>query len=345
MRLEHRNLLIDIIPKLLVRLDFENLVRAVGQAAVLNRVAGGASYDQATNFIVVAASEEGWVAALNDQLAARFPNRSEFVDIKKALADIVPTTADPFREVLLDGDRPFVNRKPLRRALLTLVDTSGDRVLVVNGKEKTGKSFSFYLLDHAVTRNGFKAHLFDMSSSPSPLQLAEDIMQRIPVTVQLSEQGSESAERWAKKLAGDIQRAVLMSNLPRFFVFDNFPDTLATAGEPTLHLISRLATLAYQDLRTLLRVVLVRFPLDRLDPDIEDVITQEEVQPFTPTDMLEGLMQIANARQWGITEAAAKDKIDEFEAQKAQTLRDRFRFLRKMVRELSDAANAAVAQP
>ncbi len=346
MRLEHRNLLIDIIPKLLARLDFENLVRAVGQTAVLNRVPGGASYDQAATFIVVAASEEDWVADLNDRLAAQFPNRNEFGVIKAALVaeNVVPTAADPFDEVLLDGGRPFVNRRSLRRALLTLVDTGGDRVLLVDGKEKTGKSFSFYLVNHVVTRNGFRAHLFDLSKSPSPIQLAEDVMQRLPVAVPLSEQGLESAQRWAEKLAGDIAKAVTTSNVARFFVFDNFPDSLPE-DDPTISLIARLATYADQDLRPLLRVVLVRFPSDKLSSDLEDVAPRDEVQPFTPTDMVQALMQVANARKWGITEAVAKDKIDEFEAKKAQTLRDRFRFLHSLLRELANAAIAAGPQP
>ena len=95
MRLEHRNLLIDIIPKLLSRLDFENLVRAVGHAGVLNRLSTGLSYDQATNFIIDAASEEGWVADLIDRLAAQFPNRSEFSVIKAGLGAENPRVESP----------------------------------------------------------------------------------------------------------------------------------------------------------------------------------------------------------------------------------------------------------
>jgi hypothetical protein len=85
MNLEHRNLLIETIPALLRHLDFENLVRAVGQASVLTRVPVGASPNQATTFIVDAADQEGWIGDLIDRLATQFPNRGEFGVIKAAL--------------------------------------------------------------------------------------------------------------------------------------------------------------------------------------------------------------------------------------------------------------------
>ena len=345
MLLEHRNLLIDIIPKLVPhRLDFVNLLAAIGQGTLINNAPVGASYVQETVFVVDKAIDNGWIEDLNEKLATTFPNRTEFVVIRAALKAqvIVPTAADPFDEVLLDGGRPFVNRRPLRNALLRLVDPGGDPVLLVDGDPKTGKSFSFYLVNHAVSRRGFKAHLFDMSKVPSPKQLAEDIVQRLAMVVTLSEQGLESAERWAEKLAGDIAKAILSSNVPRFFVFDNF--TATPIPPETLSLVSRLATYADQELRPLLRVVLVRFPIE-LSSDLEDIVPRESVQPFTPTDMVEALMQIAKARNWGITPAVAKTKIEEFEAKKVQTLRERFQFLLKLVRQLEDAAKAGGSQP
>lgn len=128
--------------------------------------------------------------------------------------------------------------------------------------------------------------------------------------------------------------------IPRFFVFDEFPDVALPLG--TLSLISRLATYADQELRGRLRIVLMRFP-GELASEVMDVAATETVEGFNPTDMTATLMQIAAARNWAITEATAKKKIDEFELEQPRSLRDRFLFLRQLVLELTAAASAAAA--
>jgi hypothetical protein len=53
------------------------------------------------------------------------------------------TSADPFQEGLLEGTRPFANRVDLRRSLRTLCEAAGSPLLLVTGKPRTGKFFSF----------------------------------------------------------------------------------------------------------------------------------------------------------------------------------------------------------
>jgi hypothetical protein len=346
MDLAHRNLLIDVIPKLLPALiDLTAVLQNIGHGDVLTRVPQPAPYRTTVSLVVHAAAEERWAQELNASLLQQAPKVPELKLVEAALAKqtLIPTAAKPIDEALLAGDRPFVNRIKLRNALLRLIDPAGDSVLLVEGMPKTGKSFTYYLVDHVATRHGFFVHQFRMAQAPPPRQLAEDIVNRLlgdPAT--LSEQGLESAERWAEKLADDIFKLMLTMAVPRFFVFDDFPDVTLPPG--TLSLISRLATYADQELRGKLRVVLMRFP-GELATEIMDVAATETVEGFQPTDMTATLMQIATARKWDITETTAKAKIDEFERQQPRTLRERFLFLRTMVLGLMAAASSANGAP
>lgn len=337
----HRDLLIDVIPKLLPSpIDFTALLQNIGHGDVLNNVPQPAAYNTTVSFVVLAAKEERWARDLNAALLKKAPNREELkvIEASFALQELIPTAKKPIDEALLAGDRPFVNRTKLRSALLRLIDSAGDSVLLIEGNPRTGKSFTYYLVDHVGTRHGFFVHQFKMAQAPPPRQLAEDIVKRLlgdPSA--LSEQGLESAERWAEKLADDIFNVMLTTAVPRFFVFDDFPDVPLPPG--TLSLISRLATYADQELRGKLRIVMMRFPGD-LATEVMDVAATETVEGFNATDMTATLMQIATARKWTITATTAKEKIDEFERQQPRTLRERFLFLRKMVLELMAAATA-----
>lgn len=204
MPLAHRNLLVDIIPKLLPLVgEFNALLATIGHGDVVHRVPAQASYNIAVSFVVQVALEERWEKELSAALLKRFPNREELKVIDAAIAAQQPlaTAAQPADEALLAGDRPFVNRIDLRTKLRRLIDPAGDSVLLIDGNPKTGKSFTFYLLDHVGTRHGFFVHQFKLSQAPPPRQLAEDIVKRLlgdPAA--LPDQKNESAERWAEGL-------------------------------------------------------------------------------------------------------------------------------------------------
>jgi hypothetical protein len=345
LELQNRNILVDVIPRLYgqARANFENLVKKIGQAAVLAQMPGGASFADAAVFIVDAGDQVGWVKQLVAELLVAFPGRAELETVRDQLdRDAVkPTTKEPFDEVLLEANRPFVNRRPLRNALLRLVSVNDETVLLVDGAPQTGKSFSYYLINYAASRRGLSAHRFEVKKTPVLRDLAEEIMRRLGAAIALAEQGTESAERWADKLAAELAELVRQSSGRRVFVFDEFP----TSPPPeTLSLIVRLARYADEELRTKLRVALVKFP-GELPPELDDVALRDEAMPFSVSDMVDAVMQIAKARGWSVKPETIKTKLDEFEAAKARTLRERFRFLRDTIlRDLAQAGNA-VAMP
>ena len=261
-----RALLVNAIRRaIMIRANFERVLAAVGQLLVVQEApgsSGNGTYLQLIEFVVNHAVAKGWIENLVDRLVTDFPAMAEFQSVKKHLLAERPTKGtneDPVQEVLLGSDRPFVNRRDLRNAFLRLADANGDRVLLVDGKEKTGKSYSYYLLHHAGDRRGFKVHLFELKNINTLPQLAGDVLLSVVREDRpLPPQGTESAERWAEKLANLVGAEVSKSNQRRFFVFDKFPD--APLPPECLAFLVRLTRHAEQETRELLRVVLISSP-------------------------------------------------------------------------------------
>jgi hypothetical protein len=292
----------------------------------------GATYRSSFVAVVDDAEVNNWLRELVLSLIAKFAARFEFAHVLAEIdRAITPrTVANPFDEVLLEADRPFVNRRPLRNHLLDLTGPGGSAVLLIDGQGQTGKTFSYYLINHVAPTRGYIVNKFKMTALPKPDELAADILGRIGDERPLPPQGHESAERWAEKLAGTIARAIVERKSQRLLLFDEFSDTPLPDG--TESLIIRLATYADEELRPYLRVVAIRFRA-ALPPDLDDVALRDDAQPFTMTDMVSVVMQVAKARSWAVQEQVVKTRIDEYHAV-PRTLKERFKFLRGLLQEL-----------
>jgi hypothetical protein len=87
MRLADRNLLVDLIPKLFERANFENLIKRIGQPDALDEIPGNASFRDAAIFIVDRAIAGLWIGPLVDAIRADFPARIELQGIDAAATD------------------------------------------------------------------------------------------------------------------------------------------------------------------------------------------------------------------------------------------------------------------
>lgn len=336
--LQYRDLLIQTVLGVLpASLDSQNLVNAVRPGSWNRIVPISASYANAVRLLVDAADAENWLRDFVKRLTDTFVARTEFATVLAVIdrAATPRTVLDPFDEVLLEGDRPFVNRRPLRTHLLNLTNQAGSAVLLVDGAPQTGKTFSFYLINHVAPTKGFIVNKFKLAQLPKPDELAGEILGRLGVDRPIPPMGQESAERWAEKLAGTVARAIEEKKSLRLFVFDEFSNTPLPEG--TASLIIRLATYADEELRPYLRVVLMRFRV-ALPQELDDVALRDDAQPFTTTDMVAVVMQIAAARNWSVTEAAVKAKIDEYHLVLGRTLNERFKFLRGLLQQLAAAS-------
>ena len=126
-------------------LDFQNFVSAI-RPTFWQVVPGGATARHVVNLAADLSLNEGWVGTLVAAIPRNPGNAQELVFIESYLAaQPKPTVTDPFEEVLLDGIRPFVNRRDLRASLRILYSPVGSTLLLVNGERESGKTFSALL--------------------------------------------------------------------------------------------------------------------------------------------------------------------------------------------------------
>jgi len=314
-------------------LNFQNLVDGIKPGFWNAAIPIGATPSNAVNITVDRAIMEGWIKRIFDAIPRNPANAAE-LDVIQAHLEVVlvPTIADPFREVLLDGNRPFANREDLRFLLKDLCAPAGPPLLMINGDPQTGKSFSFYLAQHIARRQGFVTSQFEVDTLVNPDQLAAEILRRIGVPVELEEKGVESAQRWAEKLADQVKTAIEERKQRRLFVFDSFPlDPKPPLPPETLSFIVRLAKYADQELGPWLRIVTIQFPAE-FPSTIQDAAERDEARPFSGADMLAVLKQVAGARGWSVSDQALLDEIRQVEG---KPLRDRFLFMKRTLRRLA----------
>ena len=333
----------DLFVKVLVELvpadasglaPLQNFIATV-QAGSWNDVPQPASARSAANVLVDLALARGWGEKLVAALLAISPDNFELQQVRDWLAArIQPTIDDPFKEVLLESHRPFVDRDGLRQNL-RLLCTGGSTTLVVTGIPKSGKSHSFYLAQHVARPRGFIVSQFTVSDYPQPDKLAAEILDRIGVDAAPVQQGAENAQRWGDRLAAQIADAIGKQKLQRILVFDEFPDGELPLG--TCKLIVRLAKFADEELRPYLRLVLIQF-IAELPPALEDVVEREQPEPFTDNDILRALQQVAAARRWDLSETALQVEIAALDKRPEVRLRAGFRFLRETIRKLEGSS-------
>jgi hypothetical protein len=206
----------------------------------------------------------------------------------------------------------------------------------------TGKSFSFYLAQHIARQHGFITSQFDVASTVEAETLANEVLRRIGVSLKKDTTGLESGQRTGKALADQVKDALEERKQKRVFVFDGFPlPTEPPLPTETVSFIVRLAKYADEELRPLLRVLLIRFS-DTLPDAIDEVAERDQAQPFSDADMFAVLRQIATARSWDVSDQALRGEIAQVSG---KTLRERFQLMRKTIRKLSQAPPSAPGGP
>jgi hypothetical protein len=335
--MELRDILVKNVEKMFPILtfvgNFQIFVEGIRPGVWAGAVPANPTARSAVNIIVDLAMNQGWIKPIFDAIPRTAANAAELDVIKAQLeVQLLPTTADPFGEVLLDGNRPFANREDLRFVLRDLCEAGGPPLLMIRGDPQTGKSFSFYLAQHIARQRGFVTSQFEVDALVNPDQLAAEILRRIGVDVELEEKGVESAQRWAEKLADQVKTAIEERKQKRLFVFDSFPvDPKPPLPPETLSFIVRLAKYADQELGPWLRIVTIQFPAE-FPSTIQDVAEQDEARPFSGADMLAVLKQVANARGWSVSDQALLDEIHQVEG---KPLRERFQFMKRTLRRLA----------
>jgi len=215
-------------------------------------------------------------------LIAKDPGTHAYIIFKRLLETPAPVAgpADPYLVCLLGSGnrRAFINRSKLRKYVKDLADQGGSRVLIVTGPSSSGKSYSWYLINHVKQIGGFWPHPIDLSTWSGPPAGPADVMREVayrlgwetpPVDRTAHEDGqARTLLAWfTGKMGKEASRYWL--------VFDGLDGSTTT--DASLRLVEGIATAAERGNAGELRVVLIEYA--RLLPeDVDPYVLREPIE-------------------------------------------------------------------
>lgn len=140
-----------------------------------------------------------------------------------------PPAANPLDATVLNNGTPFVNRHSLRTQLNFLITTAAAAkpILVVNGGEKCGKSYSTNYIEHFSTIKS-SITLYRMALDPElgfdmgARQVASDLVSLMGRMVDTIPAQETNAKLHARQLALWVLREAVQAQSQHWFVLDNF---------------------------------------------------------------------------------------------------------------------------
>jgi len=248
---------------------FEALRRCVGDRRILE-APPGATVGGLVEFALVCCRRE--LEALRATLRVIDPGgvAVELTEIR-AVAESPPGVAGAppaFASILVGGGEPFLDRKQVRRALRRLLRRDAAPILVINGADGMGKSYTARLIeDEAARTGGFRVAAFEAKPDTASFFEAASVAMRL---VQKSGgprtmaplyliEGERRVSLLIEWVADELQK----SDHDIWLVLDGFDQE--SVREETALFIDQLLALAASDTRfRRLRIVLLDFGHARL---------------------------------------------------------------------------------
>lgn len=271
---------------------------------LMDSIATGDNVPNILNKVIANAQAESWLIALIET-AKNLGADSD--GLQHLLDDLQPAQVlgegDPYHAHILADGSAFVDREALRKALCAL--NAGTNILIVDGEEFSGKSYSVRLIRYIRDRtDNFKIIFVDLADlaagTDTPIR-AEDIAEQIAGQMKLQEdipsRQNEQDGAWIQRFCVWLTRKLEDDTLVRWIVIDSFNKVLLTQGAqdlikqlakritvnlPTL----RLVLLGYQDALALKGIVYAEFP-------------HESVMPFGEPELIEFMIKLYGARKKG----------------------------------------------
>jgi hypothetical protein len=296
------------------------------------------------------------------------------------LSQAAPVTAgeNPFKTCFVRLDRAFVDRKDLREELERMVPAEGNRVLVVNGQAKSGKTYTLELILHAskalpgylesirkpshapvfpgipevqaASSDCFEVAWLDLRrEKPAGSDYTPDMLLRsLAVQMKIDPSGIPTAPalgRWAQELRDWLIQRLDRKGPVWWIVLDGVSQV--RVNDPIHDFIEELA---YQAEMVLDRLRIVLISYGRNLKSILGRYRKEEIGPINLTDLIEFFGKVRDAR--GLPPDPAADQQlamalhQEVSAKKrAHRLRCLEERLKEKVREMLPAAGAAGKGP
>jgi Effector-associated domain 1 len=197
-------------------------------------------------------------------------------------ANRVGTASDAYGLHLLGGaqvPRPFIDRVELRRLLRQFTEQDAERVLVVTGEKRTGKSYSWHLIRHiGFSVTGVEPFRIDLGDWVGPPMGPYDVMESVAMRLALDGMppreslAQEDAQAWKLRVwfLGQMRRL----EVPCWLVLDGLDRAPLT--ESARRLIIAIVEATKNNEAGRLRIALLAGPR----PDADDFqVLHDEIRP------------------------------------------------------------------
>lgn len=278
------------------RAGIDELLTAVDKSFDDFEVAGNQFTD--TILVVVKnAVRDDWIVAL---LATASQRREHDALLKSLLDDLqalpqvpVPVVSEPaaeldvdklFKTCRLTGRYVMVNRSDLRTSLQRMNDARGERILVVRGEAKTGKSHTAHFISFLADELGKFAYVFidlsDLLAPGEPVEpdaVARNLLDQLEYDLRIPRTPDHRQwATWNRQVCNDLRNKARNDPRSRWIVIDAFNS--ATVTDNTIDFIKQLALRVSQTLSRF-RLILLGFD-GELPPELWGHLAQEDIAPI-----------------------------------------------------------------
>ena len=134
----------------------------------LDRAGLGRDLDEVMTNLIGRAQSELWLPDLVAAAIRLRPESEPLRSLRLQWRELLEAQSDPYKALMLPGRMVFIDRVELRDSLASLDrDPLGPRVLVVDGADKSGKTYSVHLISYiSAVRQTFRCAYVDLQRLP-----------------------------------------------------------------------------------------------------------------------------------------------------------------------------------
>jgi hypothetical protein len=208
--------------------------------------------------------------------------------------------ADPCAAHLINSrQRAFINRRTLRALLQEMLSGQGNRVLAVRGDQHTGRTYTWYLIQHVLASRGIDYCRIQMGKYLAPVAVTD-------IANNLSEQFREWNVSVDQYTSEDSQALSLVNQIKglmrderrngrarggHWLVFDDSESVRFT--EPALRAVAELVTaVVEEEMADQLRIVLLAYD-GWLSADLQGYVSCENLEPIKGKDLHDYFLAVA----------------------------------------------------
>ncbi|MGQ4513007.1 effector-associated domain EAD1-containing protein [Streptomyces sp. DW26H14] len=236
--------------------------------------------------VLDAAARDGLLRQLVEIVAHDPASRGTMV-FRQLLDNAGAHGEDPIRSYLFDegGSRVLLDRNELRECLREFV--AGQRVLIITGDRRSGKSHSWHLIRHVARHHGAEAYRIDFGLWEGSQMEPGELMALLAGEMGLGEicdVEPDASDNFRVLKYLSWFKGQVRGGPQRWLVFDGL-DT-ATITEAALRLVESIAVMADSgEANEKARVVLIDYPRSRLPGEVDDRALRERIGPLKPAHL------------------------------------------------------------